>query len=108
MANKAASTAGKTGAGNVGPSLTDNADQNTAQNATVTTDLSSTDQALQNEQKAADLANSKKAVDPNVPQNSYGYLMSTDKAEEILKKYAGFTGTEVPTELEQARKILGK
>lgn len=50
---------------------------------------------------------SKEGHDPNKLENPHTVVMDRAKAEEIVKKYEGFTGSEAPNELIVARKVLG-
>jgi|GEM_PF-5506507 len=63
------------------------------------------DEALANEEKAAQAAGKK---DPNSPENTFAKSMSVKEAEEIVRKYSGINGSEIPNELVQARAVLKK
>lgn len=50
----------------------------------------------------------KKDYDPNRLENPYFTAMNEEKAKDVVKSYGKFDGDEVPNDLAQARKVLGK
>jgi hypothetical protein len=61
-----------------------------------------------NPEQAAFQKSSVEGYDPNRLENPHAVHMTPAMAEEIVKKYGDFKGNEVPNDLLQARKILGK